>query len=187
MPVYGWIIIAVVALILIIAVWFISTSNKFVRLKLNAEEAFSTMDVCMKERYDLVPNLVETVKGYMKHEKETLTSVIDCRSKALSATTPEDKAKAEGEFGQVVSKLLALTEAYPDLKANSNFMDLQSRLADLETKIANSRKYYNACVKEYNTMLLVFPSSIVANSKKLEKMSMFEITETERQNVKVSF
>ena len=96
MPLYGWIIIAVVVvLILGVAGWYISTSNKFVRLKINAEEGFSTMDICMKERYDLVPNLVETVKGYMKHEKETLTSVIDCRSKALSATTPEDKAKRE--------------------------------------------------------------------------------------------
>ena len=187
MPTFVWIIIAVAVVVLAIIGWFISTSNQFVRLKLNAEEAFSTMDVCMKERYDLIPNLVETVKGYAKHEKETLTSVIDCRNKALSATTPEELAKAEGELGKVVSKLLALTESYPDLKANANFMDLQSRLVALEGKIANSRKYYNACVKDYNTKLLVFPSSIVANMKKLERMSMFEISEVERQNVKVSF
>ena len=145
------------------------------------------MDVCMKERYDLIPNVVETVKGYAKHEKETLTNVIEARNKAISATTTEEKMKAEGDFSKVMSKLLMLTENYPELKANANFSSLQDQLANLETKIANSRKYYNACVKEFNILVESFPSNIVANSKGYKKMQMFEIPEEHRENVKVQF
>lgn len=191
MSIGAWIGLGIGAFVIItiiaIFVWYISTYNKFVRLKNNAEEGFSTMDVCMKERYDLIPNVVETVKGYAKHEKETLTNVIEARNKAVSATTTEEKMKAEGDFSKVMSKLLMLTENYPELKANANFSSLQDQLANLETKIANSRKYYNACVKEFNILVESFPSNIVANSKGYKKMQMFEIPEEHRENVKVQF
>jgi LemA protein len=191
MSIGAWIGLGIGAFVIItiiaIFVWYVSTFNKFVRLKNNAEEGFSTMDVCMKERYDLIPNVVETVKGYAKHEKETLTNVIEARNKAVSATTTEEKMKAEGDFSKVMSKLLMLTENYPELKANANFSSLQDQLANLETKIANSRKYYNACVKEFNILVESFPSNIVANSKGYKKMQMFEIPEEHRENVKVQF
>jgi LemA protein len=191
MSIGAWIGLGIGAFVIItiiaIFVWYVSTFNKFVRLKNNAEEGFSTMDVCMKERYDLIPNVVETVKGYAKHEKETLTNVIEARNKAISATTTEEKMKAEGDFSKVMSKLLMLTENYPELKANANFSSLQDQLANLETKIANSRKYYNACVKEFNILVESFPSNIVANSKGYKKMQMFEIPEEHRENVKVQF
>ena len=191
MSIGAWIGLGIGAFVIItiiaIFVWYISTYNRFIRLKNNAEEAFSTMDVCMKERYDLIPNVVETVKGYAKHEKETLTNVIEARNKAVSATTTEEKMKAEGDFSKVMSKLLMLTENYPELKANANFLSLQDQLANLETKIANSRKYYNACVKEFNILVESFPSNIVANSKAFKKMTMFEITEEQRENVRVQF
>ena len=191
MSIGAWIGLGIGAFVIItiiaIFVWYISTYNKFVRLKNNAEEGFSTMDVCMKERYDLIPNVVETVKGYAKHEKETLTNVIEARNKAVSATTTEEKMKAEGDFSKVMSKLLMLTENYPELKANANFSSLQDQFANLETKIANSRKYYNACVKEFNILVESFPSNIVANSKGYKKMQMFEIPEEHRENVKVQF
>ena len=191
MSIGAWIGLGIGAFVIItiiaIFVWYISTYNKFVRLKNNAEEGFSTMDVCMKERYDLIPNVVETVKGYAKHEKETLTNVIEARNKAVSATTTEEKMKAEGDFSKVMSKHLMLTENYPELKANANFSSLQDQFANLETKIANSRKYYNACVKEFNILVESFPSNIVANSKGYKKMQMFEIPEEHRENVKVQF
>ncbi|MBE5758064.1 MAG: LemA family protein [Clostridiales bacterium] len=187
MTTLGWVGIIAGVLVLAIILWYISTANTLIRKKNNIEEAFSTMDVQMKERYDLVPNLVETVKGYMKHEKDTLTGVIDCRNKALSATTMEEKAKAEGELSSIVSRLLALTENYPDLKANTNFLDLQNQLTNIEAKIANSRKYYNACVKDFNNLVMLFPSSIVARRKGYKKEVFFEISEAERKNVKVQF
>lgn len=184
------IIIAVVLVILIVAIvgWAITTYNAFVRLRNNNEEAFSTMDVYMKKRYDLVPNLVETVKGYAKHEKETLDAVISARNMAKNATGTEEKAQAEKDFVGSIRNLMVVAEQYPDLKANANFIDLQNQLKTLEAEIASSRKYYNACVKTYNTKREVFPSSIIAKWKKFEKAPLFEIEDAEeRKAVKVSF
>ncbi len=183
-------VIVVVALAFVLAIayisWYITTKNKFVRLQINTEESFSTMDVYMKKRHDLIPNIVGTVKGYATHEKETLSAVIEARNTAVTATGSE-KMKAEGELTNFVSKLFALSENYPELKADRGFLDLQAELKSIETEIAHSRKFYNANVKAFNTYLRVFPSSIIANKMHLEKQEFFEIDDVQRQNVEVKF
>ena len=180
-----WIIGGVVALIVI---WIIGSYNGFVKLKNAIEEAFSTMDVYLKKRYDLIPNLVETVKGYAKHEKETLESVIQARNMAAGAKTLEDKVAGENMLAGTLKSLFAVAESYPDLKANTNFMDLQEQLQRLEDEIASSRKYYNAVVKTYNTKREVFPSVIIASLFKFAKKPLFEVASAdERENVKVQF
>lgn len=177
--------LAVVALLVL---FVISIYNGLIRLRNIVEEAFSTMDVYMKKRYDLIPNLVKTVKGYAKHESETLEAVIAARNKAQSATSPEAQIAAEGDLSQVMGRLFALTESYPDLKANTNFMDLQKQLQTIETEIAQSRKYYNGSVRTYNTKIEVFPNNLFAGMFGFTKKPMFEVTNAEeRENVKVSF
>lgn len=187
-----WIILGVLGflllLVLIILGWAISVYNSLVGLRNSVDEAYSTMDVYMKKRYDLIPNIVETVKGYAKHEKETLTKVIEARNMAINATAPEDKAKAENVLNSTLKTLFALSESYPELKANQNFLDLQNSLKTLESEIANARKYYNGTVKVYNVKREVFPSSIIAKMFNFEKRALFEITnEEERKAVKVEF
>ncbi len=180
-------IIAAVVIVLVL-IWVASTHNKLVALRNNVEEAFSTMDVYLKKRYDLIPNLVETVKGYSKHESETLEKVIAARNMAVNAKGIEDKIKSEGELTGALKTLFAVAESYPDLKANTNFIDLQESLKGIEGEIANSRKYYNGCVKVYNTKTEVFPSNIVAGIFKFERKSLFEVSDSaERENVKVQF
>ena len=180
--------IIVGAVVLILIIWFIASYNGFVRLKNSIEEAFSTMDVYLKKRYDLIPNLVETVKGYASHEKETLERVIAARNMAASATTVEGRVEGENALAGTLKSLFAIAEAYPDLKANTNFMELQGELRRIEDEIANSRKYYNAVVKTYNTKREVFPSSIVAGMFRFEKKPLFEVgSEAERENVRVQF
>ncbi len=177
-----------IAIAVLIAFYLISIYNQFATLGNKVDEAFATMDVYLKKRYDLIPNLVETVKGYAKHESETLENVVSARNKALSSATPADKAAAEKEFAGTLSRLLALTEAYPDLKANQNFIDLQKDLTSMEGEIANARKYYNAVVKTFNTLVDKFPSNIIANMFNFSKQPMFAVTnETERDSVKVQF
>lgn len=184
-----YIILGVVAfLAIVITIWIISARNNLVRLRNNVEESFSTMDVCLKKRFDLIPNLVETVKGYAKHEKETLDAVISARSRISVAGSAEDRAKAEGELTTTLRSLMALTENYPDLKANANFTDLQNQLKTLEGEISNSRRYYNACVKTYNVKTEVFPSNLIAKWFKFERKPLFEVdSPEERKNVKVQF
>lgn len=180
-----YIVLGVVALLVI---YGISQYNGFVTLKNVVEEAFSTMDVYLKKRYDLIPNIVETVKGYASHEKETLEQVISARNKAVNATSPEAQLEAEGDLNKVMGRLFALTESYPDLKANTNFMDLQNQLQTIETEIAQSRKYYNGTVRQYNTKVETFPSNIIANIFNFMKKPLFEVTDAvERENVKVQF
>lgn len=175
-------------IVVILGLWLMSAYNNFVSWRNKVEEAFSTMDVYLVKRYDLVPNLVETVKGYAKHEKETLERVISARNMAVNATSIEDKIKAEGEFSGVLSRLFALSEAYPDLKANTQFLDLQAQLKVIEEDIAQSRKFYNGTTRQYNTMVEVFPNNIVANIFKFTKRPLFEVEDaTQRQNVKVQF
>ena len=184
-----WIALAIIAVIAVLVVlWFISTYNGFVKLKVNVEEGYSTMDVYLKKRYDLIPNLVETVKGYAKHEKETLQNVIAARNSAMNATSVKEKAQAETELTQTLKTIFALTESYPDLKANKNFESLQQQLQQVEQDIANARKYYNATVKMLNVKVQSFPSNIVANMFKFTTKDMFEVTNAnERENVKVEF
>ncbi|MGN1333802.1 MAG: LemA family protein [Anaerovoracaceae bacterium] len=179
------IIIAVIVIILIVA---IGMYNSFIKLRNSCEEAFSTMDVYMKKRFDLIPNLVETVKGYAAHEKETLQNVISARNNLQNASTTEEKLAGENALQGTLKSLFAVAEAYPDLKANTNFLDLQDQLKMIEEDIANSRKYYNAVVKQFNTKCEMFPSNIIASIFHFEKQPMFEVeTAEERKNVEVKF
>ena len=189
MDLWVWIVIAVVAVLIVaVVVWFIVCHNEFIRLKNNVEEAFSTMDICMKKRYDLIPNVVETVKGYAKHEKETLSQVIAARNMAVNANNTQEKSQAESNLNSSIKSLMAVVEQYPNLKADANFTSLQNQLANLEVEIANSRRYYNACVKTFNNKVLMFPSNIVARKYKFEKQPSFEVdAPEERKNVKVEF
>ena len=185
MPIYGWIIIGVVVVAII--GFFIGNYNKLVKKKNECEEAFATMDVYLKQRWDAVPNFVEIVKGYAKHEAETLNSIISLRTSSYNKLSTNEKIEANKQLSQGLGKLLAVAEAYPDLKSSANFQDLSAKLENIETNIANARKYYNASVKEYNNAVLIFPSSIIAKMFKFSKMEMFEIASQERENVKVKF
>lgn len=188
LAIIGIILASLAGLALIIILWGIAIYNNLIRLRNSAEEGFSTMDVYMKKRYDLIPNYVETVKGYAKHEKEALTSIINARNAAMTATDPNKKMANENAISSSLKSLFALSESYPELKANTNFMKLQGQLESIEIDIANARKYYNATVKDLNTKIEIFPSNIIAKRYKFEKKVMFEVSgPKERDNVKVEF
>ena len=184
----NYIIIGIILLLaVIIGLWWVATRNGFVALRNKLEEAFAVMDVYLKKRHDLIPNLVETVKGYAAHEQGTLTKVIEARNMAVSASANE-KSAAEGQLVGALKSLFALAESYPNLKADSQFLNLQNQLTGLENEIAEARKYYNAVVKQFNTSIELFPQSIVANSMNLQKSSYFELDDvTDRENVNVKF
>ncbi len=146
------------------------------------EEAFSTIDVFLKKRYDLIPNLVATVKGYAAHEKDTLTQVIDARAKAIGSTNIADKIKSEGELTQALSRLMVLTENYPQLKADTQFLNLQQQLTGLEGEISQSRRYYNGTVKNYNTLIATFPSMFVARIANFAPAQFFNIEDGQQRN-----
>ncbi len=183
------VVVGVIVLVAIICVWWgVATYNKFIVMKNKIEEAFSTMDVYLKKRYDLIPNLVETVKGYAKHEKEALTNIIEARNAAMTATDTRDRIEKEKALTGTLKTLFSLKEQYPQLKADTHFSSLMNDLRNIEEEIASSRKYYNGCVRQYNTKREVFPSSIIANMKKFEKQPLFEVeAPEERKNVKVQF
>ncbi len=183
------VIVAVVVLLAIILIaWIVATYNSFVTMRNNVDEAYSTMDVYMKKRYDLIPNLVETVKGYATHEEKTLEGVMAARYSCMNANTPQEKAEAENMLTGTLKSLFAVSENYPNLKADQNFMDLQQSLKTLEEEIATSRKYYNGCVKTYNVKRETFPSNIIAKWFKFEKRVLFEIANEEERNApKVQF
>lgn len=175
----------VLAIVVLVVLWGISVYNKLVRGKNQVEEAFSTMDVFLKKRFDQIPNIVATVKGYAKHEAETLEKVVKLRN---NASTIDEKIDAEAQLSTAVKSLMVQVEAYPELKANTNFLELQHQLAAIEDDIANSRRYYNGCVREFNNMVLTVPTNIIAGFFNFGKMKMFEVDSTEeRKNVKVSF
>ena len=180
-----WIILIIV--VVLIVLWAISVYNTLVTLRNRVKDQWAQIDVQLKRRFDLIPNLVETVKGYTKHESETLEAVIKARNTYVSATVPEDQMKADGELTQAISKLFALTESYPDLKANTNFQHLQSELTETESKIASARQFYNDTVMIYNNKVDMVPSNIIADLFKFKKEAFFEANETERQNVQVKF
>ena len=180
-----WIILIIV--VVLIVLWAISVYNTLVALRNRVKDQWAQIDVQLKRRFDLIPNLVETVKGYTKHESETLEAVIKARNTYVSATVPEDQMKADGELTQAISKLFALTESYPDLKANTNFQHLQSELTETESKIASARQFYNDTVMIYNNKVDMVPSNIIAGLFKFKKEAFFEANETERQNVQVKF
>jgi len=181
----GVIIVIVVIVLLLICVF--TTYNNLIQSRNIVEEAFSTMDVYLKKRWDLIPNLVETVKGYAKHESETLEKTIELRNGAYNNMSTEEKVAVNQELSRGISKLIALAENYPDLKANQNFMNLSDQLSKIEEDIANSRKYYNGAVRNYNNQVMMFPSNIVAGIFKFGRATMFETTDEERKNVKVEF
>lgn len=180
------IIIAVVVVLLII--WIITSYNGFVSLRNKTEEAFSAMDVSLKKRYDLIPNYVETVKGYAKHESQTLEKVIAARNSAMGASNPQERVESENVLSGALKSLFAVAESYPDLKANENFMSLQNQLNRLEEEIAGSRRYYNGVVNKYNTKTEMFPGNILAGIFHFERKPLFVVDNSEeRQNVKVQF
>ena len=178
-------------LLIVLAVVFvvIVIYNKLVRLRTTVKSSWSDIDVHLKKRYDLVPNLVETVKGYATHEKTVFEKVTKARSYAMKASSPADKAKAENMFSETLKSLFAVAEAYPELKANANFMQLQSQLKELEDNIEYARRYYNAVVRDYNILTETFPSNIIAAQFRFVKEEFFELEEAgvERKPVKVSF
>lgn len=179
--------IVIAVIVVLILIWLASTYNGLIRKRNTCEEAFSTMDVYLKKRFDLIPNLVSTVKGYAKHESETLEKVIAARNSGATQTV-EERMQDENQITGALRQIFALSENYPDLKANQNFLDLQGQLKSIEADIANARKYYNGAVKEFNNACEQVPSNIVANMFHFERKLMFEVKEeAERENVKVEF
>ena len=179
-------IIIIVAVVVLIALYIVSAYNSLVKLRNSVEEAFATMDVYLKKRWDLIPNIVASVKGYAKHEAETLQNVIAARNGNYSNMTAEQKISADSELTRALGSINAVAERYPELKANQNFLDLNEQLKKNEEDIANARKYYNAVVKKYNNKTQLFPSSIVASMFKFEKKQMFNIEKPEeKEAVKV--
>lgn len=181
----GWIILIVVVVLLVLYV--ISVYNGLIQLRNKVDDQESQIDVQLKRRFDLIPNLVETVKGYTKHEKETLEGVVNARNAYNTAGNLEDQLKADGELTKAMNKLFALAESYPDLKANTNFTKLQDELTSIEEKIVYSRQFYNDSVLKLNNKIEMFPSNIVAGIFNFKKRKFFEATGEERQNVQVKF
>lgn len=177
----------IIALIIIIAIWAITAYNGLVRLRNKADEAEAGVDAHLKQRYDLVPNLVETVKGYASHEKSTLDAVIEARNRTASVKSLQERAKAEAGLTAALDRLFALAESYPDLKANQNFVSLQNELSGIEEGILNARKYYNAVARSFNDKVMVFPSSIIASAFHFDKRDYIEAEEAERARVDVRF
>jgi LemA protein len=178
-----WAILILIALVLFVFVLY----NGLVRLKVQADAAWADIDVQLKRRYDLIPNLVETVKGYAGHERGTLEAVIAARSRAMAATGPAEKAEAENQLTGALKSLFALSEAYPQLRAAENFASLQASLSSIEDAIQNARRYYNAVVRDLNTRILTFPSNLIARTFGFREREYFEIAEGERSVPKVSF
>lgn len=184
----GTIALIIIAVIIVLIIMYaINVYNGLVKLRNMVKDQWAQIDVQLKRRFDLIPNLVETVKGYAKHEEETLENVIKARNTFLSATTPEAEMNANSDLSKAVSKLFALAESYPDLKANTSFIELQNSLKETEDKIAYARQFYNDVVLQLNNKIEMFPSNIFAGMFGFKKEAFFEANETERENVKVQF
>ena len=179
-----WIYI-IIAIIVLIIVYVFALYNSFIKLNNKIKEAFSTMDVYLKKRWYLIPNIVETVKGYAKYEKDTIKEVVELRNSAYDKMSEEEKIRTNEQLSSGISKIMVLAEAYPDLKANENFKDLSNQLTKVEDEIANSRKYYNGVVRIYNNKVEMFPSNIFAGLFGYKSKTMFEANVNERENVKV--
>ena len=174
-------------IVVVLVLYFITSYNGLVRLRNMVKDQWAQIDVLLKRRADLIPNLVETVKGYAKHESGTLEAVIAARNKAVNAKGAEDEMKANGELTGALNKLFALAESYPDLKANTNFMDLQNNLKETEDKISYARQFYNDAVLKYKNKLEVFPSNIVAGIFGFKPEPFFEATDSEKETPQVKF
>ncbi len=183
-----WVVIVLVAVGLLLLVLVVATYNRLVRLRNRAQNAWAQVDVQLRRRYDLIPNLVETVKGYAAHEKGTLEAVINARNRAMTATNPADKAQAENMLSGALKSLFALSEAYPQLRAVESFTALQASLTQIEDTVQNARRYYNAVVRDLNTKIQQFPTNIFANMLGFKPREFFEVTApAEREAPKVSF
>lgn len=180
----------ILGLLALVVLWVIFAYNGFVSLRNRAKEAWSDIEVQMKRRYDLIPNLIETVKGYAAHESQTLSQVTEARTAAMGAQTVEQHAEAENMLSGALKSLFAVSESYPDLKANTNFLELQRELSDTENKIMASRRFYNSNVQTLNTAVEQFPGNIIAKPFGFAQMDLFELSEGEqaaKEPVKVSF
>jgi LemA protein len=178
----------ILGILVLIVIFLIGMYNGLVRLKVQCDNAWADIDVQLKRRYDLIPNLVETVKGYAAHEKDTLEGVINARNRAMTATTPADKAQAENILTGALKSLFALAEAYPQLRAIESFTSLQNSLSQIEDTVQNARRYYNAVVRDLNTKIEQFPTNIFANMLGFKERQFFEVAATaEREAPKVSF
>jgi LemA protein len=182
-------ILIILGAVILIAIWVIAMYNGLVRGKNRTDESWSDIDVQLKRRYDLIPNLVETVKGYAAHEKTTLDEVITARNRAMSVTAGPSTAKAEAEtqLAGALKSVFALSEAYPDLKANQNFLELQRELTDTEDKIQAARRFYNGNVRDFNTSLQVFPTNIINGMLNFKAYEFFQAAEDEKAPVQVKF
>lgn len=180
-----WILLIVLVLVVL---WVISAYNGLVTLRQRVKNAWSQIDVQLQRRFDLIPNLVETVKGYTKHEEEVLTKVTELRTSWAKATTVGEKAELSNELSGALKTIMAVSESYPDLKANQNFAQMQEELQNTENKVAYSRQFYNDTVTKYNTKLQMFPTSILAGMFHFTEEELFKVDSDEkRENVKVSF
>ena len=181
-----WIYIVII-LIVIIVLYTLITYNNFIKLKNMVKEAFSTMDVYLKKRWDLIPNIVETVKGYAKHEENTLKEIVELRNNSYDSMTDDEKVQTNQRISKDIGQIMLLAESYPDLKASTNFQDLSRELSKVEEDIANARKYYNGVIEMFNNKVEMFPSNIFAKLFGYKTKEMFETDERERENIKVQF
>lgn len=182
----------VLGIIVVVVIWVIGTFNGLIRTKNQVDEATSDIDVQLKRRYDLIPNLMETVKGYMAHEKDTLVKLTEARTAAMAVhdnknATLAEREQAENALSSTLKSLFAVTENYPDLKASQNFLQLQDELSDTENKIQAARRFYNGNVRDFNTKIQVFPTNMIAGMLKFTKYEFFTAADGERQNVQVKF
>ena len=180
-------LIVILVILALLVMWVVGVYNGLIQARNKVKDQWAQIDVQLKRRFDLIPNLVETVKGYASHEKETLEEVIKARNSYVSATVPADQMKADGELTQAISKLFALSESYPDLKANTNFQELQKELTETEDKIQYARQFYNDEVMKYNNKVQMVPSNIIASMFGFKTEAFFEANEKERENVEVKF
>lgn len=175
----------IIAIIVLIVLYVLVVYNKLISLNNKVKEAFSTMDVYLKKRWDLIPNLVESVKGYAKHEKNALEEITKLRNKTYDKMSNDEKIKANEQLTGNINKIMAIAESYPDLKASENFINLSKELSNVEDEIANSRKYYNAVVRIFNNKVQMFPSNLIAHMIGYTSKAMFEANENERNNINV--
>ncbi len=180
--------VCIIGFVVLLGGYLFILYNGLVKLRVLVDEAWSSIDVLLKKRFNLIPNLVETVKGYAKHEKGTFEKIAELRSSMSEAKGPKELSKVEGEFRSTLKTLFAVAENYPELKANENFLDLQKNLQEIETEIESARRYYNGAVRDYNMKLLVFPANLLAGILGFKKRDFFEVENAEeRKNVKVEF
>ncbi|MGN0665283.1 MAG: LemA family protein [Huintestinicola sp.] len=180
-------VIIIIVLVILLLIWGVVTYNRLITERLKVQTQWSQIDVVLKQRSDLIPGLIETVKGYAAHEKEVLQAVTDARSRYLGAADAEGRMKAGTELSGAMGRLMAVAESYPELKANRNFLHLQQQLAEMEEKLANYRQFYNDMVLRYNRLLETVPSNLIAGMFHFQKEEFFKVDESEKSNVTISF